>query len=345
VSLGHSLKRARGNGDEYWYWIEDRHSHTLEAMRDWAECVSRGRLARHVRFTLNNLPMSYPELFARFFLDKPERALNVLLRDVSRTAGDTRCSLSLLDYSDKACVPYILNANGRTYDRDALVQAIEATLPHGHPLRLEDGTIEPEHLQKLVLYPNASLGARADYTVLVFEDREVAIHAFDERVQLEERPAFWDDVARTDPAYDEMWNMAGAAAKHGFAKSDRESRIVVANQRCVGRRFLQPHPKISCGTVTFRNCEFRHCDVDLKCWCGPRFHGCRFIDCRFHFHGDYVQCKDRAKRCEILGGTVVLPEGILGESFRFRVNAWMWLQRHVGNERIVCGDGIGAPFW
>lgn len=194
-------------------------------------------------------------------------------------------------------------------------------------MRLEDLTIEPEQLCTVVLYPNRSLGASNDAQVIDYRDTECPIRPFDTSVKLEDRPDFWNDVAIPHSG---MWNMAEAAFKHGFSRCRGEAVVVVKNQFVSKRKMLSPHPKMDAGCVIFRNCLFSECEIMVDCWCGPRFHGCCFANCTFHFV-DFTHTARAAKRCDIMLGARIVRGPRLDKKFT-DVFLRQWLRENVGQE-------------
>lgn len=303
--------------DQYWFWIDDGRSYTKAFIQEFVATLNEKNAK-----TPHGIPVRflYCLQYAAKDLDTSERWASFLL-DKSRSAGDLICSICHEPF--KTCEPYLLNRNGRSYGREAILTAIN-TLKEGQLLRLEDITIEPEQLPELRLYPNYTLGASESATAISFAKEEIPIKAFDSTQKLENNPAFWDAVAIAD---NEIWSLEKAAIQFGFAIKPCDV-IVIKNQLCTKRKFPWPHPKVNCGSVCFRNCLFRQCEIVVDCWCGPRFHGCRFEDCVFLMSPDH-RCETAAKRCEIQGGHAV---NVNNNKNWTMANMKRWLQKYLGQE-------------
>lgn len=303
---------------QYWFWPDDGRSYTKEFITEFVSTLNEEN-----KKTPHGTPVEYYWRLERSVKNFGDSEYCEFFLDKSRNARDKQCSLSFEPFA--TCEPYVLNLNGRSYAKAAIMEAIEV-LSEGHPLRLEDVTIEPEQLVYIKLYPNYTLGAPETSTVVGYEEVEVPIKAFDIKQTLEENPAFWDAVAVVDS--NGIWSMESAAVKFGFT-SGRCKEPLVKNQLCTNRKVPWPHPKMNgSGAVILRNCLFRNCEIDIDCWCGPRFHGCRFEDCVFLFDPQSY-CEERAKRCEIVGGRVKAAS----KNPRYTQDYMrQWLRKYLGQE-------------
>lgn len=159
--------------DTYYYWIEDRASYTkaqiMAHIDTWPFTVERtddgpemyylnGFHRKRIMHVLGS--DSSETIFANLVHCKS------LVVDVSRTAGHTKCPITLEKYD---CA-HILNLTWRSYSVAALREAIDKSLKVGKPLRLEDCIIEPEQLSKIRLYPNFGLG---EWRPFVYTDADV----------------------------------------------------------------------------------------------------------------------------------------------------------------------------
>jgi hypothetical protein len=223
-----------------------------------------------------------------------------IMLDKSRTAGDENCTISLEPFKENR--PVLLNLTGRTYNRTAIMTAIEKTLLVGLFLRLEDKTVEPEQLQDIKLYDNLSLLKSAK--LVNYESVIGQIQAFDHFRQLNTNEPFWDLVGTSDS--NGMWKLEEAALKYAIISSNNDSPIVIKDLICVGRKFPYPHPKVNSGYAIFRNCLFKNCEIVVHCWCGPQFRGCKFEDCTFRFMQGLYNIEGKGKMCSIEGYKLII---------------------------------------
>lgn len=276
---------GQGQQERFWFWKKDGHSFTEAFLSTYLQTVNPAHPT-----TPNGKDINYH--FLKHTLSNFQSSKEFVL-DKSRIAQHDICSISHEPFS--SAEPYLLNLTGRSYALEALLNAID-TLRQGNPLRLEDVTLEPENLREIVLYPNLSLGA-SPAQAITFAHEQVPIAPFDFGQALQSNPQFWEDVLQRD--MNGMWSMESAAEKHGF-KLEHSDCVVVKNQRAQRIQVPWPHPKMNSGTVIFKNCLFEDCEVMIGCWCGPRFHGCRFVSCTFTFLSEVTS--GRAKRCDIVEG-------------------------------------------
>ena len=298
-----SAKRLKVELDEerpiYYYWIADQHSFTMAEIQPYVKVQpnphglivtpNRGiEQAFYVEYCMDNLPKHEGDCRKHF------------IRDVSKTNGDTICSLSRKSW--KSINPFLLNFNGRSYSLKHLLQLVKS-LKSGTAVRLEDLTIHPEQLCNLVLYPNQTLGAKRGQRSISYKNATCPINKFNPSRALEFKPEFWADASKEDKLRG-MWAMEEAAVKHKFV-GDNDSHIVIADQHCVKAKVAWPHPKsLHHGSTFFKNCLFVDCEIHCWCFCGCFFHGCRFVNCIFVWHLYESGTTGHASKCEIYGAMV-----------------------------------------
>ncbi len=318
----------------YYYWPKDRHSFTIGDLEPYVKTAPNpmGWIVtpnRHVddhasvKFHWEQLPKLGTGTFVLFILD------------VSRTNEDTICPITLKPFA--ACNPHLLNFNGRSYARKALMEVADG-LKSGLQMRLEDTTLHPEQLRKLVFYPNESLGAEAGQHPVKFKTEPPPIHKFDPSIELENHPEFWACINKGDK---EQWNLDAAIETYNIPSKENRCDLnftVIANQYCSKQKLCWPHPKtISHGCPIFKNCLFVECEIYCACWCGAYFHGCRFLNCTFVFWQTPNQMENHAKCCEIYNGILVVTSRV-----EYNQNAMALLKTHVGRE--VFRDVKFIPF-
>jgi hypothetical protein len=213
----------------------------------------------------------------------------VVLKDVSCTEEANSCFLSKAEYER----PYILNLNGRSYERDNILDAIQRTLSAEppQPLQLEeDFLVYPEQLRHLVLYPNLSLGSRAliwprgslpeAAAVARFSIADVQAHSFPEF-------SHWLD-STTNSAQLQAAELYHTRRKHHGSAHDVNFFVNVRVDRVAFPRvFIR-------WSMSFKNALFTNCFFHYDLWGDIGFFGCKFSDCSF-----LVSYVDRA----MLGGT------------------------------------------
>lgn len=300
VDLTHSPKRQKIEPRVYHYWIKDRHSFTFDEIEPYAlACPNRDG---YIVTPNKHVAQSSTLNFYWRLLRKPK--LNhdnpVFIPDVSRTNGDTVCSICRKNF--RKCNPFILNFNNRTYCLLDLGKMI-VELKDSRSVRLEDYTIYPEQLNSIILYPNESLGAKPNQEKRTFESHKCPIEKFKPSTKFQSNPEFWKDVLIPNGG---CWGMEAAAEKHKFIFPDNTAQIIIADQQCTGQKILWHHGKsFHHGSTVFRNCLFTNCEIFCDCWCACFFYGCRFVRCTFIWKPYWSKVEDRSSRCEVWGGQVI----------------------------------------
>jgi hypothetical protein len=202
--------------------------------------------------------------------------------DWSRTKNQTTCLIS----QEKFVKPYILNLNGMTYSKISIMDAIEKTLLIDESLRLENRTLVPADIEKIVLIPNLSLVWK-NPKVITFSAKQVKIKDFDEReAQSKNIKGFSEFIAALPPTLGSE-SMDIEKLKHFYA-SARDMPLTDVNETIENLviqniKFPPYHPKGY--PVTFCNILFEKCEIIMQCWCGIKIKSSKFVDCTMNLTG------------------------------------------------------------
>lgn len=201
--------------------------------------------------------------------------------DVSKTNGDEICPLSQEEFEN----PYILSLNGRTYSLTPFMEAVEAILFQGNPLRLEDVTLLPEMLTNLKFYPHKTRGTKGE--IITFNKNQIKLLPYDglliKKENIKEISSFLKNMPKR-----EIWDYKGLwslyAGKRGYNQKWPGIGVSISNLKIKDQTFPPPnsHPKCDSGHITFKNIYFKNCIIDLSsCWCGLDIKTSLFEDCIF----------------------------------------------------------------
>lgn len=223
------------------------------------------------------------------------------LVDKTRVSGNDTCSLS----QEKFVYPCYLNLTGRTYELNAFKSAIEATLYQDNPLRLEDITISPEMVGRIVLTPNRSLSHRYFNQWRPDPERVRAVPFSLERIRRNNLPDFSPILRRYFREKDDngMWLYPDLWAEYA-RRRDLDTNwpfdtVYIRDLEIHRTNVLQAHPKCNDGQVIFKNCHFIDSLIVIDhCWCGISFEDCQFTKCQMvYLLNDPPTMKFKGRRC------------------------------------------------
>lgn len=244
--------------------------------------------------------------------------------DWARTSNQMTCPLSLEDF-DK---PYILNMNGRTYSKEFITQAIKESLYKDESLRLEDMTLQPSMIERIILLPNLSLQelslwknkpkeitfSAANIQVKDFNEQEARIkniNGFSEFIR--DLPPIIDGLLDAEKLYNYYADARGIAQ---ITKTIGNRDIYTTVDKCIENlviqniKFPSSHPK---GGLIFNNILFEKCQIIMKCWCGLRVKSSKFVDCTIDlkkFSGRPIVLKrTKLVNCKIIVDNDLTPKG------------------------------------
>lgn len=306
---------------KYLFWIDDCCSYEEEELRALAAPL----VAAHGGKT----PCGHDTHSAGYYDTVDEYIKHRTIPDVSRTSGDTVCSITQHDFER----PYILSQTGRSYSEQAIQEAIERALAEGKDLRLEDKIISSHQMHKIVLYPNHRLGGWLPITPITFGDKPVLIYkSFDHgKARLHNIPEMSKLFDEIGADCNEVWEVrkvftqyiARRQSQASFVGDDPLFRDIILSEIV----FPRYHPK---WTAIFQNVRFNDCFINMWCFCGPQMISCSFQKCLLLEHG---QTWGGWKKCEFINCTFVFlrgPQiwsGVFGKTNSFTQCAFHFIEK------------------
>jgi len=216
-----------------------------------------------------------------------EETFDKLIIDKTRISGQTICSLTQEEYKD----PYYLNLTGRSYEFEAIKKAIETHLYNNENLRLEDITLTPEMIDRIVLVPNFSISKNTYYhrsNSYKFDSNKIKKEPFNidkllknniPKFSNEMRNILEKDVKREIWNYEEIWEIY--ATYRDLNSKWPDEKVYIRDIQFDRINLIRNHPKCNTGHVTFKNCKFSQSVLNvLGCWCGVSFEDCLFENCK-----------------------------------------------------------------
>jgi hypothetical protein len=292
-----SAVAAPGSRVTYYFLTETMHSYAREQLIEWLAEAARlhaeeGSEAARKKSRLFAVAPVLAKTYAFGESDLTGTAQfelaikhKRLMLDVSRTNGDTTCSILHGKYRQ----PCILSANGRTYSKEGIEQAIQTYLAAGNPLRLEHGEIYPETAE-LRWYPNLSMDG---WYTLEFSYTQIKSHVrFNAATaQRYDIPQFSDWLDQLKEGCNPEWHesLLEMYAKYKERRPDAADKIsdgeppIFKDLEVVRIPFPRAHPK---HPACFKNVLFSKCLIFYSCFCGPRFYGCKFDRCAIYVDVD-----------------------------------------------------------
>jgi hypothetical protein len=203
------------------------------------------------------------------------RKLTILEPDVPPTT----CGITLQPYRK----PYLLNLNGRTYEKKAILEAIGSTLLRGMSLCLTEGDlhlqIEPWEVDRIKLYPHLTLWpAQALPPVREFELAQVQSWPVYRDVSVHDSPKLMQRLRHLDPKSAPNWQRL--LTEEHFINENTGERLVhhIIIRDLVLFNHAPPY-------IRWANCRVVRCDLRLANFGHSQIFACRFVQCRVDLRG------------------------------------------------------------
>jgi hypothetical protein len=282
------------SSETYYFVKEDLKSYTLDEIINFNSSFSvdlKSPRRTKIGFLFIYLD-EHPELKNKMEEELKKDLKYYTVVDKTRTNGDEVCSLTLEKFKN----PYFVTKNGRSYEKEAILDAIEHSIYKDRPLRLEDIYLTPEMVEGgggLTLYPNQSLGS-PDKQPIEIDPKMIVKNPFNINLVYEKNIVeFSDYLKNITPNENEMWDYKKLWAFYaGFRDLNKEwanDCVAIENLVVENQKFPNLHPKCDSGHIVFKNVLFRDCTIDVSaCWCGFNIEACKFDNCTLIYPGNPV---------------------------------------------------------
>jgi hypothetical protein len=305
--------------------------------------------AFHVQDSKNK-PLSFEKIMNNLYHEWESFLTYNTIVDKSRNAADTKCGLSLEDYLE----PYILCADGRTYNRDTIEKAITNTLMNDEYLNLQDKTLTFRDVEqnKVILYPNLSLwpspGPHSVPLAIEFKSVDIKFNRYNRnKIVLADllshqlRNDEGEDNRGTHfdyPTFVDVYKKY-----HEPDVTFDETKAIIKNVEIIEAPLFKHHGKSSKGDAVFYNAKLTQCTI-TGCICGVQFTSCLFYKCKFdlkklnHFNCkncDFIECEfigeSKDTTCSLLFNSI---SEISDDDFREKINRCLRDRPRVENCRL-----------